>query len=66
MKLILELTKEDIAPDFKQSYNDNQIQLHQLKQHHFTYQAMNVWFDADEIWFYRKEYIEDTAKIKLK
>lgn len=66
MKLILELDPTDINLVFKESYNTNQILLHQLDTEHFNYDVMDFWFDADEIWFYRKEYVGDTEKIKLK
>lgn len=66
MKLILELNEEDIDSQFKESYDEHQIRPYKLESHHFNDQVMNIWNDVDEIWFYRKEYIGDTEKIKLK
>lgn len=66
MKLILELDKNDIDYVFIESYEDNQIHLHQLEKFHFKDDAQAYWKEADEVWYYRKAYIGDTEKIKLK
>lgn len=66
MKLILELDPTDINLFFKESYDANQIHLHQLDIGHFNYDVVDFWFNANEIWFYSREYIGDTIKIQLK